>query len=57
MGRGGGGGYGGVWLACVLVGLHSLFFINDGLHAPFFYWKVLVGLHSLFSSDGLHTFL
>ena len=39
MGRGGGGGYGGVWLACVLVGLHSLFFINDGLHAPFFIGK------------------
>ena len=57
MGRGSGGGYGGVWLACVLVGLQSLFVYQCWLACAFFYWKVLVGLHSLFTSDGLHAFL
>ena len=57
MGRGGGGGYGGVWLACVLVGLQSLFVYQCWLACAFFYGKVLVGLHSLLTSDGMHTFL
>ena len=37
MGRGSGGGYGGVWLACALFLLACILYLtNDGMHAFFF---------------------